>query len=217
MPANCQGIGASYETMPEVRSSASGEPAEAHPPRNASSSASPTLAALAWSLLSLGAVAFGGLGAALALLQRRLVDQRGWLRSRDITDALAFTKPLPGSTVVQVTAFLAWRLRGWRGAALGSIAFIAPAATLMIAAAAASAQLPDAPWVSGALTGIQVAVTGLLVAAMWRLARGEARGRLLAGVLAAGFILGLVVNAALVVVGLGLVGALVGKTEADDG
>ncbi len=203
--------------MPEVRSSASGEPAGAHPPRNTSSSASPTLAALAWSLLSLGAVAFGGLGAALALLQRRLVDQRGWLRSRDIADALAFTKPLPGSTVVQVTAFLAWRLRGWRGAALGSVAFIAPAATLMIAAAAASAQLPDAPWVSGALTGVQVGVTGLLVAAMWRLACSEARGRLLAGVLAAGFVLGLVVNAALVVVGLGLVGALVGKAEADDG
>lgn len=116
---------------------------------------------------------------------------------------------------MQVVSFLAWRLHGWRGAAIGSIAFVAPAATLMIAAAAASAQLPDATWINGSLTGVQVAVTGLLPAAMWRLARSEAGGRLLVGVPAAGFLLGLLVNAALVIVLLGAVGALVGREEAD--
>lgn len=87
----------------------------------------------------------------------------------------------------------------------------------MIAAAAASAQLPDAAWVNGALTGVQVAVTGLLVAAMWRLARSEARGRALIVVLAAGFGLGLIVNAAIVIIALGLVGALIGAQGSDDG
>lgn len=168
-------------------------------------------------MLCLGAVAFGGLGAALTLLERRLVHQRAWLRPRDITEALAFTKALPGSTVVQVVAFLAWRLRGWRGALIGSVAFILPAATLMIAAAVASAQLPDGEWVSGALTGVQVAVVGLLVSAMWRLSRSEARGGVLTAVLAAGFGLGLIINAAVVIVVLGLTGALAGGEESDDG
>ena len=67
---------------------------------------------LGWALLRLGAVAFGGLGATLALLQRDLVGRRGWLRSSDVTEALAYTKPLPGSAVVQVVTFLGWRMGG---------------------------------------------------------------------------------------------------------
>ena len=72
----------------------------------------PGLPLIAWTLLRIGAVAFGGLGATLALLNRDLVERRGWLRASDVTEALAYTKPLPGSTVVQVVTFLGWRLAG---------------------------------------------------------------------------------------------------------
>ena len=168
----------------------------------------PSLARLALVLLRLGAVAFGGLGSALALMQRELVERRGWLAQSDLGDALAFTKPLPGSTVVQVVAFLGWRLRGWPGALVAVTTFVAPAAVLMTAAAAGSAALPDARWAHGLLTGIQVAVVGMLASAMWRLARSEARGRVLSSVLAVAFALGLVVNAAVVVVGAGLIGVV---------
>lgn len=167
-----------------------------------------SLSDVALAHLRLGAVAFGGLGAALALLQRDLVERRGWLVPRDISDALAFTKPLPGSTVVQVVAFLGWRLRGWPGALAATFAFLVPATILMIAAAAGTAALPAAPWVDGALMGLQVAVIGLLGAAMWRLARSEAKGRALTFILLVGFGAGLFVNAALVVAGAGLAGAL---------
>ena len=44
----------------------------------------PGLPLIAWALLRIGAVAFGGLGATLALLNRDLVGQRGWLRANDV-------------------------------------------------------------------------------------------------------------------------------------
>jgi chromate transport protein ChrA len=53
--------------------------------------------------------------------------------------------------------------------------------------AAAVLALPDAPWVGGALTGLQVAVVGLLTAALWHLARREAGSAPLLTVLLAGF------------------------------
>src|SRR5467141_2574267 len=112
----------------------------------------PGLPALGWALLRIGAVAFGGLGATLALLQHNLVARRGWLHSSDVTDALAYTKPLPGSTVVQVVTFLGWRMGGWPGAIVAAIAFLLPALALMTVAAAAVLALPDPPWVRGALT-----------------------------------------------------------------
>ena len=72
-------------------------------------------------------------------------------------NALAFTKPLPGSTVVQVVAFLGWRLRRWPGALVASAAFLLPSMIPMIAAATAAAALPDAAWVRGLFKGIEIA------------------------------------------------------------
>jgi chromate transporter len=175
----------------------------------------PTLYALAWELLRLGALAFGGLGATLTLIQRGLVDRRQWSQQSDISEALAFTKALPGSTGIQVVAYLGWRIRGWPGALVAATAFIAPATVLMIAVAASSLALPDKPWVQGALTGIQVGVVGLIAAAMWRLARSEANSPLLIAVLLAGGILGFFVHAVVVVVGAGLIGALTNAERAN--
>ena len=170
---------------------------------------------MAWELLRLGAFAFGGLGATLALLQRGLVDRRGWLQQHDISEALAITQALPGSTGIQVVAYLGWRLRGWPGALVAAAAFIAPATALMIVVAAASLALPDQPWVKGALTGIQVAVVGLIVAAMWRLARNQVKTAMLTAVLLASCVLGFFVHAVLTVVGAGLIGAVLGKEKSD--
>jgi chromate transporter len=38
--------------------------------------------------LRIGATAFGGLGAALALIERELVNKRQWLTAADVTEAL---------------------------------------------------------------------------------------------------------------------------------
>ena len=198
---------------PNLKPRRSSLPADAIPVPPARPATRPNLPALAWALLRIGAVAFGGLGATLALLQRDLGDRRGWLQPSDVSEALAYTKPLPGSTVVQVVTFLGWRLGGSPGAIVATIMFLLPAAAIMTGAAAAVFALPDAAWVCGALTGLQVAVVGLLGAALWRLARSEAGSRLLIIVLLAAFGAGLFINAAIVVAAAGVIGVLVDRTK----
>ena len=166
----------------------------------------PDLLSISWALLRIGAVAFGGLGATLSLLNRDLVQRRGWLQAGDVSEALAYTKPLPGSTVVQVVTFLGWRLHGWPGAIMATVMFLAPAFLIMVIAAAAVLALPDAAVIRNALTGLQVAVIGLLAAAMWRLARSEAGSTVLGIVVAGAFVAGLFVNAALIVALAGTIG-----------
>jgi chromate transporter len=166
------------------------------------------LASLALASLRLGVGAFGGLGATIALINRDFVDRRRWLDKTDLSDALAFTKPLPGSTGVQVVAFLGWRLGGWPGAIVAALGFLAPAIVLMTLGAALTFALPDTPLVRGALTGLQVAVVGVLAAALVQLARSEAASPVLAAVLVLAFLAGFFVNAALIVVGAGVAGIL---------
>lgn len=165
----------------------------------------PSRAAQFAAFLRLGALAFGGLGAAIALIDRDLVERRGWATAEDVRAALAFTKPLPGSTVVQVVAFLGWRLGRWPGALNASVAFVLPSAMLMIGAAALLTAAPGGRVLDGALLGIQVAVVGLLASALARLS-GDLPTARLRGLALLALAAGLVsINAAVIVVMAGLV------------
>ena len=62
---------------------------------------------------------------------------------------------------------------------------------------------------------MQIGVVGLLAASMWRLSRSAAKGRALKAVLLSGCVLGFVVPALVVVVGAGLVGALIAAERSD--
>ena len=86
----------------------------------------------------------------------------------------------------------------------------------MTAAVAAMFALPDAPMVRSARSsGLQVAVVGILAAAMWHLARSEAGSVPLVIVLVAAFRAGLFVNAALIVGAAGAIGVAFDRVKRD--
>jgi chromate transporter len=155
----------------------------------------------------IGAAAFGGLGATVALIEAELVRRRQLASADTITEALTWTKPLPGSTGVQVVAFLGWRLGGWTGSAVCTVAFLAPSIVFMIALAYAYAALPASPAVAAVRRGVLAAVVGLLLVTTARLAGPILVSPLAIGVAVAAFGLGaLDVNAAAIVLAAGLLG-----------
>ena len=121
--------------------------------------------------LHVGALAFGGLGATLALIERLAVQRAGMLSREQLTEALTYTKLLPGSTVVQVVAYLGWRLRGWGGSALAAAAFVLPSAVFMTVLAAGYDRIAALPATAAIRQGILAAVVALLVITMERLGR----------------------------------------------
>lgn len=136
----------------------------------------PTAFEITKSFLKLGAQGFGGQGALLVLLIRELVERRAWLSETDITEAFTYTKLLPGSTVVQVVAFLGWKLRGTSGVAAATIAFLLPSFFLMLAFAASYRYIAPLSGVAAALQGLTAAAVGLVVFAAWTLARKNIAG-----------------------------------------
>lgn len=125
---------------------------------------------LAAIFLRIGALGFGGLGATLALIERELVDRRNAVTRDDIAAALTHTKLLPGSTVVQVVAYLGWRLRGWPGSAIATLSFILPSALLMLSLAYGYAEIAATPALVAARRGVLAVVIALLLTTMFRLA-----------------------------------------------
>ena len=170
--------------------------------------------ALGQIFLRIGATAFGGLGAALALVERELVSKRQWLTSADVTEALTYTKLLPGSTVVQVVAYLGYKLGGWPGSAMATAAFVFPSALLMLGLAAAYVAVTALPALHPAVNGLTAVVVGLLLATTYRLGKANIAEPSTLGIAVAAVIAGAVfgVHAAVIVIAAGLLGVCIFST-----
>lgn len=168
----------------------------------------PSMLRLGWTFFKIGATAFGGLGATLAIIHRELVDRQRLLTAEQMTEALAFTKPLPGSTVVQVVSYLGYRLGGWHGSALVTAAFLTPPLLAMLAVAGAYGAIQEMPDFAAVVNGLVAAVAGLMAATTWKLGKVSARGALpiliAASAFAAAFALD--ANAAVIVLVAGTIG-----------
>ena len=163
---------------------------------------------LGWIFLRIGTTAFGGLGAALALVEHELVTRRQLLTKAEITEALTYTKLLPGSTVVQVMSYLGYKLGGWPGSALATAAFVLPSALLMLLLAAAYVAATILPALGPTMNGLSAAVVGVLLATTYRLGKANVTTPLMGGIAVAAFSASALfgINAAFIVVAAGLVG-----------
>ncbi len=167
-----------------------------------------SMVTLAWVFFRIGAMAFGE--TELVMIERELVDRRKVLTHQDLTDALTYTKPLPGSTVVQIVAYLAYRLRGWPGSAVATAIYLTPSTLAMVALAAGYLAFSGLPLLRPAVEGLTAAAVGLLLATAWRLGKRAVDPRqplsvvLALGAIVAGGIFG--ISAALLVVVAGLIG-----------
>ncbi len=169
-----------------------------------------TTVQIGWVFLQIGMTAFGGLGATVALMHRELVDRRRVLTTGQVTEALAFTKPLPGSTVVQVVSYLGYRLGGWHGSAIATVAFLTPPMACMILLAHFYEAVHLLHGFSSVVNGLLAAVVGLMLTTAFRLGRANVSGAMTLAVALVAFaaVVGLKINAALVVVIAGLTGLL---------
>lgn len=167
-----------------------------------------SMGTLAWVFFRIGASAFGE--TELVLIERELVERRQVLTHQDLTDALTYTKTLPGSTVVQIVAYLAYRLGGWTGSAVATIVYLLPSTVAMMALAAGYIAVSGLPLVRPAADGLTAAAVGLLLATAWRLGKRAITPRqplsvvLAVGAVVAGGVFG--ISAAILVVVAGLIG-----------
>jgi len=166
---------------------------------------------LGWIFLYIGATAFGGLGATLALIERELVTKRGMLTPANVTEALTYTKLLPGSTGPQAISYLGYKLGGWSGSALATTAFMFPSALLMVLLAGAYVATTALPAIGPTVNGLTAGVVGILLATTYRLGKPNIKDRLTWGIALVAFAVGAFVgiSAALIVVAAGLLGMIV--------
>jgi chromate transporter len=168
------------------------------------------LARIGFVFLRIGTAPYRGLGPTLGVIERDLVEERGALRPGDVVHAVAAAKLLPGSALTQVVSFLGYRLGGWRGSMVATVAFLAPSLAAMVVLGLLYDVTAVAPLFMPAARGLKAGVVGLVLATLCRFGQTMIQGpRTLALALAAfGLSAGLGVPATAIVIIAGPVGVL---------
>lgn len=145
------------------------------------------LTELAALFLRLGALAFGGPAAHIAMLQDEVVERRRWLTRDEFLDLLAVTNLLPGPNSTEMAIIVGYRRAGWPGLLIAGVCFILPAALIVTACAWAYVNYGQVPAVGAVLYGVKPVILAVIAQAVWNLGKSAVKSRWLAalGLLAA--------------------------------
>lgn len=135
--------------------------------------------------LRLGATAFGGPAAHIALMEDELVRRRGWVTRERFLDLLGAANLIPGPNSTELAIHLGYVRAGWAGLVVAGVAFIVPAALLVSAIAWVYVRLGGVPDAGAVLAGVKPVVLVVVLDALWKFARTLVRSVFAAGLVAA--------------------------------
>ncbi len=99
----------------------------------------------------------------MAVVQRELVDRRGWLSQEQFAQDWAVAQILPGPNVVNLSIMFGERHFGWRGAVAASAGILIAPTLLVLAVGSLYLQYADHLAVGGALRGMGAVAAGLVI------------------------------------------------------
>lgn len=154
----------------------------------------------------------GGGYAMVPMMQREIVERRGWLTEAEFLDILAVAQTTPGVFAVNMSSHIGQRLGGLLSAIVASVANILPSLIIILALAIGAHYLSGIEWVEYAFRGIRPVVVALIAAPALSMARsaGLSWRTIWIPLLAIGLIVGLKVSTVYVILGAGAWGLMRG-------
>lgn len=130
-----------------------------------------SLVQLAVLFLRLGATAFGGPAAHIAMMRSEIVDRRGWLTDTEFLDLIAATHLIPGPNSTEMAIHIGFRRGRLLGLAIAGLGFILPSSLIVGTIAWGYMKFGDTPQVSWLMYGIGPVVVAIILQAVWKLGR----------------------------------------------
>ena len=119
----------------------------------------------------LGAFTLGGGYAMVPLIENEIVNKRHWLAKEDFIDLLAIAQSSPGILAVNISIFIGYRLRGWRGSLVTAFGTILPSFLIILSIALFFHTFKENPVVERIFRGIRPGVVALIAAPTFSMAK----------------------------------------------
>lgn len=125
----------------------------------------------------IGLFTIGGGYAMIPLIQAEVVEKRQWITKEDFMDLLAIAQSAPGVFAVNISIFIGYRLRGWRGSVTCALGTVLPSVIIILLIALFFQRFKENPVVENVFKGIRPAVIALILTPTIRLAQSAGLGR----------------------------------------
>lgn len=122
-----------------------------------------------------GVMTFGGGYAMLPILQREVVENKGWATDEELTDYFAIGQCTPGVIAVNTATFIGQKHRGILGGIVATLGVVFPSLVIIAALAGVITTLSHLAWVQHAFAGIRVCVCVLIFNAVLKLWKGAVK------------------------------------------
>ncbi|MBQ9166607.1 MAG: chromate transporter [Oscillospiraceae bacterium] len=120
-----------------------------------------------------GACTFGGGYAMLPILQREIVEKRGWATDEELTDYFAIGQCTPGIIAVNTATFVGHKLLGSLGGIVATLGVVFPSVVIITVIAAFLQNFSDNEYVIHAFNGIRACVCVLILNAVLKLRKSS--------------------------------------------
>lgn len=130
---------------------------------------------LATVFFRLGAIAFGGPAAHVAMMDDEVVKQRQWMTRETLLDLMGVTNLLPGPNSTELAIHIGYERAGWAGLFVAGGCFILPAMTLVWILAVFYARYQTVPQAQWLLYGVKPVIIAIVLQALWKLGKKAAK------------------------------------------
>ena len=117
----------------------------------------------------IGVLTFGGGYAMLPILQREVVEKKGWATDEELMDYYAIGQCTPGVIAVNTATFIGEKNKGWLGGVMATLGVVFPSLVIITFIAAFISNFSDLPVVQNAFAGVRVCVAVLIINAVIKL------------------------------------------------
>lgn len=128
---------------------------------------------LFWTYLKIGTFTIGGGYVMLSMIEREIVERKGWIDREEFMNMIALAQAAPGLIAVNSAIFIGWRIGGWRGVIATVLGAVLPSFLIILAIAMVFQNYKDLPAVEAVFKGIRPAVVALIAAPLINMARNS--------------------------------------------
>lgn len=124
---------------------------------------------LFWTFAKIGVCTFGGGYAMLPILQRELVEKRGWATEEQLSDYFAIGQCTPGIIAVNTATFVGHSRKGNAGGVVATLGLVFPCIIIIMLIAAFLQNFAHLSVVVHAFNGVRACVCALILSSVLKL------------------------------------------------
>ncbi|MGV8982230.1 chromate transporter [Clostridium sp.] len=110
----------------------------------------------------IGAFTFGGGFAMIPLIEKEMVENKGWVKKEEITDLFAVSQCIPGAIAINTASLIGYKIARRTGAIVATAGVVLPSFLIITCIASFFSKFSDLAIVKAAFFGIRSCVVALI-------------------------------------------------------